>query len=261
MTTSIVQRRWIGFAFAAITWAFGSVAGCSGDDNGVNNNQFVRDSGVDATAMGDSPSAADGPAILLICQTYGGYGNVSQYAAHILTSVTADCRIGPYFTALDSMSSAHLSECFQKQLGVYFGCPGVAYDKDSAGQQCRSMSDAHNNLNLRKADFDAFIEDMVASLLADNVSKSDVQQLIYGTFNGFEAAIVQDNQKGNAMCGCPGGLYDGGLCYYVPEGGIDSGMDGGMMEGGGDSGGGMDTGVVDTGSAMDTGSVQDAAGQ
>jgi hypothetical protein len=256
MTTSIVQRRWLGFAFAAVTWAFGSMVACTGDDNGANPNQYVRDSGMDSTATGDSASPPDGPQILAICATYGGVGNVAQYASHIMTAVKADCRIGSYFSALNAMDSAHLSECFTKQLELYFGCQGVAYDKDSAGNQCRNMSDAHNNLGLRKLDFDAFIEDMITSLEADQVMKSDVQQLIYGTFNGFEAAIVQDNQKGNAMCGCPGGLYDGGLCYYVPEGGTDA-----MDESLGDTGSATDTGsAVDTGSAADTGSVQDAPG-
>jgi hypothetical protein len=115
------------------------------------------------------------------------------------------------------------------------------------------MGEAHQGLNLRSADFTAFIDDLIGSLKADQVSTSDIQTLVTGTFNGFQTAIVQTKGLGDSKCTCPNGAYDGGdagscLAHDI----IDAGD-------GGEGGEGGDAGMGD-GASTDTGGGDDGSG-
>jgi hypothetical protein len=237
MTTLVKRTRWVGGAAAALACCGVAIAACSGDDNGVTP-QYTYDSGSPQDSTVSDGPVADTSMVLAVCNNYGGYTGVSTFATHIISAVGADCRLSAHFT--DQTAVAHINECFQKQLGYFMGCAGITYDgsKDSAGNACRSMADAHNNLNLRQADFDAFIADMIASLSADKVAKPDITSII-SVFLGYQAAIVQKNGLGNSDCTCANGSYDGGEAgsCYAPDAGSDSdASDSEAGEGGGEGG-------------------------
>jgi hypothetical protein len=211
--------------------AYGLVA-CEGDDTNPArpNPNSSSSGGTDATTSegGDQDTGTVDPAL---CSRYGGFTGVQQITADILTAVKADCRISAEFAAPQSGIS-HVQQCLEKQMGTFFGCPGIVYDKDTAGKTCRSMAEAHKGLGLRQADFTAFISDTNGVLKAHSLSDSD-RTAILAAINGTQASIVQKGGLGNSNCSCANlTLPDGGYCG-IPDAGIDTGVDGGD---GGDSG-------------------------
>jgi hypothetical protein len=220
-------------ARARIAWAVGigavlsayGLAACAGDDTNPPraNSSSGSSGGTDATTTegGDQDTGTVDPQV---CARYGGYTGVTTIADDILTAVKADCRIGANITALPN-AGAHLRQCFEKQLGTLFGCPGVVYDQATDGKPCRSMADAHKDLNLRLADFNAFISDTNAVLKTHNLSDSD-RQAIVAAMNGTQTAIVPQNRGlGDVNCTCPNMEFDGGYCG-IPDAGLDGGKDG-----------------------------------
>ena len=208
-------------------WALLAYA-CSSTDENPGSTRKVDsgaggEGGVDPQAMAD---AQLGPAI---CGKYGGYENVKTIAAAIITHAEADCRIGSPIAALPAEGKAHFSECFAIQVGGAFQCTGVAYvsgtTKDSKGKICRSMSESHKGMNLRTADFNAFVEAIGAELAAKGVSADDIRSLA-PAFEGTRNGVVQQNTQPDrdTYCTCPNGQYMGKPC--LPEAGLlDSGTD------------------------------------
>jgi hypothetical protein len=135
---------------------------------------------------------------------------VKQIAAGIIARVSQDCRINAPLANLNPRATQHLSECFEIQLGGFFQCNGVAYEsgktKDSNGDTCRSMTQAHQGMNLRKADFDAFRGDVEAELTARGLTPDHVRS-IAAAFEGTRASVVQTNNQpaANTNCACAPG--------------------------------------------------------
>lgn len=163
-----------------------------------------------------------------ICGTYGGAANVAVIADAILTRVSADCRISVPVTRLNGEAAQHLSECFRIQLQGAFQCPGVKYESnvtvDSNNKKCRSMQQAHQGLNLRTADFNAFLEDVAAELKAQGLTDDHIRN-IAPVFEGTRTGVVQQNTQAdkNTYCACENGLYNGKPCQV--DGGLDAGLD------------------------------------
>ncbi len=207
-----------------VGWAFLAYACTSEDENPATTRNRI-DAGEGGTV--DPTNTPDGSLGAPICGDYGGYEKVKVIAGAILTKVSADCRISAPIASLSAESAKHLSECFAIQLGSAFQCPGVTYvagtTKDSAGKSCRDMTSAHKGLNLRKADFDAFRDDLAASLTENKLTPDHVRS-IAAFVEGTRNLVTQNNGDRNASCSCPNGEYMGKSC--VPEAGIlDAGTD------------------------------------
>ena len=166
--------------------------------------------------------------------------NVKTIAGAVLTKVSGDCRISAPIAALGGDSAQHLKECFEIQLGSAFQCPGISYvsnvTKDSKGNKCRDMTEAHKGMNLRKADFDAFRDDLAASLSESKLKTEDVRSIaafIEGTRNLVTQSNTQPDK--NTFCKCPNGEFMGKSCV-VEAGPIDAGTDASDAADAGDSG-------------------------
>lgn len=220
-----------------VAWAFLAYACTSEDENPGSTRK------VDAGGEGGIVDPLSNPDAQLgapICQKYGNYDNVKVIAAAIMDRAAADCRIGNPISTLSAEKKAHFTECFEIQLGGAFQCPGISYvsgtTKDSAGNKCRSMTDAHKGMNLRKADFDAFVEVVAAELGAKGLSQDDIRALA-PVFEGTRTGVTQNNTQPdkNTYCTCPNGQYMGKSCT-VEAGIIDAGADTADASDGGDSG-------------------------
>ena len=210
-------------AWAALAYA------CSVEDENPGTTRKV-DAGGGTEGGIDPKNNPDAQLGAPICGKYGGYDNVKSISAAIIARVAADCRIGSPIATLNAEDTQHFAECFQIQIGGAFQCPGITYiagtTKDSKGQNCRDMSRAHQGLNLRNADFNAFVEDVSAELTAKGLTPDDIRA-IAPVFEGTRTGVVQTNNQPdrNTHCSCAGGLYMGKAC--LPEAGIiiDAGID------------------------------------
>jgi hypothetical protein len=124
---------------------------------------------------GDAAAPVDaGPPL---CTKYGGYGTVQVVVTDFVGALVADCRISRFFTTLTSERVGHLHDCLVKQVAVVMRCPGIKYDIDNAGVECRDMKTAHKGISIRQADFDALIQDLVTVLTKDGVAQADIDAL------------------------------------------------------------------------------------
>ena len=127
-------------------------------------------------AAGDAPTdTADAGASL--CVKYGGYKTVEVVVGDLFGALLADCRISRFFTVLTAERQGHLHDCLVKQVAVVLGCPGIKYDVDNAGQDCRDMVTSHKGLSIRAADFDALLQDLVTVMLKDGVTQADIDRV------------------------------------------------------------------------------------
>jgi hypothetical protein len=226
MQTLGTRTRLVIVSALVATWACLAYA-CSSDDENPAATRSFLDAG-DGSSI-DPQTNPDGSLGAPICATYGGYSNVKTIAGAVLTKVSGDCRISSPIATLNADQQLHLRECFEIQLGTAFQCPGVAYvsntTKDSKGQSCRDMAAAHKGMNLRKADFDAFRDDLAAALGENGLTPNDVKS-IAAFVEGTRNLVTQNNTQPdkNTYCACPDGQYMGKAC--VVEGGIlDAGTD------------------------------------
>ncbi len=218
-------------AWAALAYA------CSTEDENPGTTR-TRDGGGGEGGNIDPQNNPDAQLGAPICGKYGGYENVKAIAASIMARAAADCRIGSPITALKPEQTQHLVECFQIQMGGAFQCPGVSYvtntTKDSAGNKCRDMTNAHKGMNLRNADFNAFVEVVSAELADKGLSQDDIRA-IAPVFEGTRTGVVQTNNQSdrNTYCACENGEYMGKPCT------VDAGI--------------IDTGLIDAAEAGDAG--------
>jgi hypothetical protein len=219
-TLSTRGRLLVLTSLACIWGTLGYACSVEDENPGSSRNRLT-----DAAAEGSTnPSGADAALGAPICGKYGGYDKVMPMAYAILATVEGDCRIGPAVSALDDAKKQHLQECFAIQLGGAFQCPNIAYTAgvttDSQGRKCRSMQQAHQGMNLRKADFDAFMEDVAAELGRQGLSPEDVRAVL-PVFEGTRTTVVQtQNQPDrNTYCGCPDGKYEGKDCKVIVDAG------------------------------------------
>jgi len=207
-----------------VVWAFLGYA-CSSEDENPGSTRN-RDGGSGTETGIDPQSNPDAALGAPICGKYGGYENVKVITAAIIARAATDCRINAPIANLNPEGTAHLAECFQIQMGGAFQCPGISYvsntTKDSKGVKCRDMTAAHKGLNLRNADFNAFVEDIAAELAAKGVTQDDIRA-IAPVFEGTRTGVVQTNNQPNAntFCGC----NDPTKCTSPDAGVIDAGND------------------------------------
>jgi len=154
------------------------------------------DSGALADADAEAPDA--GPPV---CTKYGGYATVEAVIDEFLGVVVADCRISPFFTRLTPVRVAHTRDCLVKQVAVVLRCPGIRYDVDNEGVECRDMKTSHKGLSIRQADFDALVQDLVQVLQTSGVAQADIDS-IAPTILALRDDIVTNSApgRGHAIC-------------------------------------------------------------
>ena len=217
-----------GAAFLAAT-----AAACDSGDDTVQP-LSRKDAGGDATTNIDG-SAVDGAVnTSSYCYKLGGFPKVQGISAAVLKAVSADCRIGAYFTGLALTDQTHFTDCFAKQLGELLGCDGIVYagSSDSLQATCRPLAEAHQAVNpqITDADFDAFVADVVAVMKQQGVSTTDLGT-IGPLLNGTRPAVSQTNDTTLQQSTCDAGPIDAG----------DAGTDAGDA--------GADTGIADAADA------------
>lgn len=194
------------------------LAAC-GDDK----DDATTDTHADTTTPSDTTSDTTAPDTSgTLCAKYGGTAAVAAVMSdHVVPALAGDCRIGTFFTSLPEAQLTHVVECLTLQVEGLFGCEGVDYAtaKDSQGDACRSMADAHAGLKISTGDFDALIEDVVAGLTAGGVSEADIgaaaPALLGMKGDIVEQDVVQDPTKSTCA--------DRSLCQkYGGAGVIDS---------------------------------------
>lgn len=216
-----------------------SIYACAPEDENpaTNRPRGTLDSGVDPT--GEDPT--DTPVGAPLCGKYGGYENVKTIANEILENAKADCRINGPILALNENNARRFKECFEVFIGSTFQCPEATYvggqTKVSNDRTCRNMVQAHQNLNLRRADFEAFVEAVAAGLRAKGVSDDDIR-LLAPSFEGTRNSIVRVNNQPdrNTHCACPNGEYMGKECTVIVDASIDVNNDDGGIQDASDDG-------------------------
>ncbi len=221
-------RKGVLLAGVVVLWTALGYA-CATEDENPATVRSRLDSGSGGEGSTDDSGEGGGPVGAPICGKYGGYDAVKPIAAAILNRVSADCRIGNPLTKLSAEQSAHFTECLEIQIGGAFQCPGISYVSnttvDSAGKKCRDMTNAHKGLNLRNADFNAFLEAVSTELTNHGLTTDEIKNLapvFEGTRNGVVQQTTQPDR--NTYCTCQDGVYNGKPCT-VDAGILDSGLD------------------------------------
>ena len=202
---------------SSLAVVLGSIAGCIFIDNpGVSGASTSTGSGGSGGAMQDGgindaggDGAGGGMMVPPLCLKYGGYSTVEKVVGDLVGALVADCRISPFFTSLTPAKQQHLGDCLTKQVAVLMHCPGIKYDTDSTGGECRDMKASHKGLGVRAADFDALIEDVVATLTKDGVAKEDIAAMAPALLF-LKDDIVTNSAPGSAKQICDAGAGDGG---------------------------------------------------
>ena len=163
----------------------------------------VADSGVEP--ISDATAALpDAEATTPLCTKYGGFGTVQAIIGRLFQSLLADCRISKYFSSLTTDRQVHLYDCLVDQVAVVLGCPGIKYDVDSNGVDCRDMRASHKGLAIRGDDFDALVEDLVGVLQGLQVEQADIEALA-PTLESLRSDIVTNSAPGSAKPACDAG--------------------------------------------------------
>lgn len=146
-----------------------------------------------AGTAGTGGSAGDG-GVTTLCEKYGGKAGVASAVNAAVGEVAGDCRISAFFTTLPEEQLTHVVECLTIQSQELFGCAGVTYagSRDSMNVPCRTMTEAHRDLTISAADFDAFIEDVVAGLTGAGVAAEDIEA-VAPTLLGLKDTIVRSD--------------------------------------------------------------------
>ncbi len=159
----------------------------------------------DVAPTQDSGAAADaGPTATPLCTKYGGFGTVQAIIGRLFQSLLADCRISKYFSSLTTDRQVHLYDCLVDQVAVVLGCPGIEYDVDSNGVDCRDMRASHKGLAIRGEDFDALVSDLVTVLQDLQVEQADIEALA-PTLESLRGDIVTNSAPGLSKPVCDAG--------------------------------------------------------
>ena len=181
--------------------ALGSTfAGCFIDNPDAVAPGTGAEAGVDASTGDDAGEPDAGPTL---CTKYGGYPTVEVIIGQLFQSLLADCRISKFFSGLTPDRQQHLYDCLVDQVSVVLGCPGIRYDVDNAGVECRDMRTSHKGLAIRGEDFDALIEDLVGVLQGLNVEPDDIAA-VAPSLLALRDDIVTNSAPGLAKPVCSG---------------------------------------------------------
>lgn len=166
---------------------------------------LVIDGGSSVGGGGPADAVDAGPPL---CTKYGGYATVEVLIANLVSTLVADCRISRFFTKLTPAAVQHLVDCLVKQVAVLMRCPGIRYDVDNEGVECRDMLSAHKGQSIRQGDFDALVEDLVAVLQKSGVATADIDALAPSIL-ALAPDIVTNSAPGNGHAVCDASTESG----------------------------------------------------
>lgn len=204
------MKTWaLALGFAWLTSATGCFVSnpTAATDAGASAPASLDASEIDSAASDGASDAAREGAVDAgpsACVRYGGYGTVEKVVGDLFAALVADCRVSRYFTVLDAGRQGHLYDCLVKQVAVLMGCPGIRYDVDNAGVECRDMRASHKGLAIRGEDFDALVEDLVGVLQKNGVSQADIDALAPKVLS-LRADIVENSAPGYGKLVCDAG--------------------------------------------------------
>jgi hypothetical protein len=168
--------------------------------NAASNSQLCTDlggpSGIDGVVRGDGKVDAN--------DAFNGYKFTAggERQASVLLNVATDPCIGQQFAHLLAPAKAadleHLAQCLSLFVQNAAGC-AVAYDMDSEGVKCKSMTAAHAGLGITEEDYTALINDAAAALIAAGVDPSSSQfKAVAGalTADTLKAEVIEDDSAG-----------------------------------------------------------------
>lgn len=171
---------------------------CDGDDPAADG------AGGNGGASTGGNGSGGGSSDTSLCAKYGGADNVESVVKNqVVGAIAGDCRINTFFTSLGEDAFTRVNDCLAIQVQELFGCAGVTYvgSKDSNGQMCRSMSEAHLGLGISQADFDALIEDVVAGLSEAGVEQADIDAAAPALLGMQDDIVEQDfDENTKSMC-------------------------------------------------------------
>jgi hypothetical protein len=136
-----------------------------------------------------------------VCERIGGFATAERVTAALAGELLADCRVNAYFNTLSQDRVIHLVDCLGKQIGTILECPGIRYDVDRLGVQCRGMRASHQGLAIRNGDLDALVEDLVRVLLREGFTQADIDLLAPGILS-LRGDIVTNSAPGNNRTVC-----------------------------------------------------------
>ena len=191
-----------------------------------------KDAGSDATTVGDGATTDAPVSTDTICYRLGGFSKVQAISTAVLRSVSADCRIGAYFTGLALIDQTHFTDCFGKQVGELLGCDGITYagSIDSLNVACRTLAEAHQAVDpqITDADFDAFVADVVAVVKKQGANATDLAA-IGPMLAGTRKDVSQASDHTLAQSTCDAGATDAGTDAQ-DDGAADTGADTGVAD-------------------------------
>jgi hypothetical protein len=158
------------------------------------------------TANTDNPSPTDGGGTLYA--RLGGRMGIANAVDAIVTRELMDPEIASYFyfqvtpgrggmPPVDGHPNvAQLKSCLVNQLASAAGGPEMypGMPADNMGWQCRSMSAAHNGLNIPNSVFDRFVTIAAGVLMTAGVAPADIM-IIGGVLNSTKADVAQGTQR------------------------------------------------------------------
>jgi hemoglobin len=116
---------------------------------------------------GPAPKPTPPPAKDALYRELGGTAGISRVVDAFFLRINSDARINTLFVHVDHND---LRRLVIEQLCQATGGPCV--------YSGRSMEDAHSGLNLRDADFDAFVGDLAAAMGDVHVAKASQEKLL-----------------------------------------------------------------------------------
>jgi hypothetical protein len=174
---------------------------------------ITEDAGPDTTVADTAPEAAadTGPTM---CDRYGGRAVADNAMAALVTKLKADCRVDRYFLSMTADRLTHMQECMATQLAWIMRCPGVKLPAtDSKGAECKDIHQSHKGLGIHNEDFDAMLDDILATLTDAKLSPADLTAIA-------DALRIQRTDVVN-----PGDAGRGDACIIDTGSAADTGVD------------------------------------
>jgi hypothetical protein len=208
-----------------------AAVGGEGGNAPAGDSQLCKDlggpAGIDAVVRGDGEVDADDP--------FNGFKfEKDGRQASVLLNVATDPCIGTQFAHLLAPAKAkdleHLAQCLSLFVQSAAGC-NVDYStaRDSEGEECKSMKQAHTGLGITEEDYTALVMDAATALIAAGVAADSPQ------FAAVAGALTSDELKADIIESDDADYSQpGGMC--VANGGAGAGA-GGASAGGADAGG------------------------
>ena len=191
------MSRKILIAAALVLGTAYSFVGCGGDDATKNTNTMPTSTATmtaptetatatatpTATETASASVTAEAPKPKSLFERLGGKAAIEKVTDDFLAIVKDDKRINKFFAA--TVKDKKKLEALRNSV-VDFMCKATGGDCEYKG---KDMKEAHKNMKIKDADFDAFVEDLTKALDKNSVGQTEKDELL-GALGGMKADIV-----------------------------------------------------------------------